>query len=58
MSLKKTNNTIDKEIYIGPKEYPIKIQIKTYKGRKYLDIRKRNIHKMKAIPVCIIKDKN
>ena len=40
MSLKKTNNTIDKEIYIGPKEYPIKIQIKTYKGRKYLDIRK------------------
>ena len=40
MSLKKTNNAIDKEIYIGPKEYPIKIQIKTYKGRKYLDIRK------------------
>ncbi|MBT3548794.1 MAG: NAD(+) synthase [Gammaproteobacteria bacterium] len=26
--------------------------------KKYLDIRKRNIHKMKAIPVCIIKDKN
>ena len=40
MSLKKTNNKIDDEIYIGPKEYPIKIQIKTFKGRKYLDIRK------------------
>ena len=40
MSLKKTNNKIDEEIYIGPKEYPIKIQIKTFKGRKYLDIRK------------------
>ena len=40
MSLKKTNNKIDEEIYIGPKEYPIKIQIKTFKRRKYLDIRK------------------
>jgi hypothetical protein len=40
MSLKKANNKIDEEIYIGPKEYPIKIQIKTFKGRKYLDIRK------------------
>jgi predicted phage tail protein len=40
MSLKKTNNKIDEEIYIGPGEYPIKIQIKTFKGRKYLDIRK------------------
>ena len=29
-----------KEIFIGPKEYPIKIQTKTFKGRKYLDIRK------------------
>jgi len=24
---------------------------------KYLSIRRRNIHKMKEIPVCIIKDK-
>jgi len=29
-----------KEILLGPKEYPIKIQIKTFKGKKYLDIRK------------------
>ena len=40
MSLKKNSNKIEEEIYIGPKEYPIKIQIKTFKGRKYLDIRK------------------
>ena len=40
MSLKKNSNKIEDEIYIGPKEYPIKIQIKTFKGRKYLDIRK------------------
>ncbi len=26
--------------------------------KKYLDIRKKNIHKMKAIPVCIIKNKD
>ena len=25
---------------------------------KYMSIRKKNIHKMKAIPVCIIKNKN
>ena len=25
---------------------------------KYMSIRKKNIHKMKVIPVCIIKDKN
>ena len=31
-----TLNEIEKEIYVGPKEYPIKIQIKTFKGRKYL----------------------
>tara|TARA_B100000035_G_C20921958_1_gene518910 strand:- start:191 stop:805 length:615 start_codon:yes stop_codon:yes gene_type:complete len=40
MSSKKNLNKIEEEIYIGPKEYPIKIQIKTFKGRKYLDIRK------------------
>ena len=28
------------KIFVGPKEYPIKIQIKTFKGKKYLDIRK------------------
>ena len=40
MSSKKNTNKIEEEIYIGPKEYPIKIQIKTFKGRKYLDVRK------------------
>ena len=40
MSSKSNLNKIEEEIYIGPKEYPIKIQIKTFKGRKYLDIRK------------------
>lgn len=35
MSLEDKNN-----IFVGPKEYPIKIQIKTFKGKKYLDIRK------------------
>jgi hypothetical protein len=39
MPSKKTD-IIDREIFVGPKEYPIKIQIKTFKGRKYLDIRK------------------
>lgn len=34
------NKKLDKEIFVGPEEYPIKIQIKTFKGRKYLDIRK------------------
>jgi tRNA G10 N-methylase Trm11 len=38
--LKKESKGIEREIYIGPKEYPIKIQTKTFKGRKYLDIRK------------------
>ena len=36
----KKSNELEKEVYIGPKDYPIKIQIKTFKGRKYLDIRK------------------
>ena len=36
----KKSNQLEKEVYIGPKDYPIKIQIKTFKGRKYLDIRK------------------
>ena len=40
MSSKSNLDKIEEEIYIGPKEYPIKIQIKTFKGRKYLDIRK------------------
>jgi len=40
MSVKKNNNEIEKEIFVGPSEYPIKIQVKTFKGRKYLDIRK------------------
>ena len=40
MPNKRNLEEIDKEIYIGPKEYPIKIQIKTFKGRKYLDVRK------------------
>lgn len=35
MSLEDKNS-----IFVGPKEYPIKIQIKTFKGKKYLDIRK------------------
>lgn len=40
MSVKKNSNEIEKEIFVGPEEYPIKIQVKTFKGRKYLDIRK------------------
>jgi len=40
MSVKKNINEIEEEIFVGPKEYPIKIQVKTFKGRKYLDIRK------------------
>ena len=40
MSVKKNINEIEKEIFVGPKEYPIKIQVKIFKGRKYLDIRK------------------
>lgn len=40
MPQNRNSEEIDKEIYIGPKEYPIKIQIKTYKGKKYLDVRK------------------
>jgi hypothetical protein len=40
MVSKKSTNVVEKEIFIGPKEYPIKIQIKTFNGRKYLDIRK------------------
>ena len=40
MSVKKNINEIEKEIFVGPKEYPIKIQVKILKGRKYLDIRK------------------
>ena len=40
MPTKKNTSEVEKEIYVGPKEYPIKIQIKTFKGRKYLDIRK------------------
>ena len=39
-TLKKGSKGIEREIYVGPKEYPIKIQTKTFKGRKYLDIRK------------------
>ena len=40
MSSNKIDNSVEKEIYIGTKDYPIKIQIKTFKGRKYLDLRK------------------
>ena len=39
MPNKKPDNIV-REIFIGPKEYPIKIQVKTFKGRKYLDVRK------------------
>jgi hypothetical protein len=40
MDSKISTNEVEKEIFIGPKEYPIKIQIKKFNGRKYLDIRK------------------
>lgn len=40
MSVKKNINEIAKEIFVGPEEYPIKIQVKKFKGRKFLDIRK------------------
>lgn len=40
MPSSKNSNQLEKEIYIGSKDYPIKIQIKTFKGRKYLDVRK------------------
>jgi len=36
----KESKGIEREIFVGPKEYPIKIQVKTFKGRKYIDIRK------------------
>jgi len=32
MSSNKIDNSVEKEIYIGTKDYPIKIQIKTFKG--------------------------
>lgn len=35
--MSKINN---KEIFLGPENYPLKIEIKTFKGKKYLDIRK------------------
>ena len=38
MSLENDNK--DEEIFIGTKDYPLKIQFKTYKGKKYIDIRK------------------
>ena len=34
------NDNKDEEIFIGTKDYPLKIQFKTYKGKKYIDIRK------------------
>ena len=32
------NDNKDEEIFIGTKDYPLKIQFKTYKGKKYIDI--------------------
>ena len=30
----------DKEIFLGPENYPLKIEVKTFKGKKYIDFRK------------------
>ena len=30
----------NKEIFLGPEKYPLKLEIKSFKGKKYLDIRK------------------
>ena len=34
------SNGKNKEIFLGPENYPLKLEIKTFKGKKYLDIRK------------------
>ena len=33
-------DTNDKEIFLGPENYPLKIEVKIFKGRKYIDFRK------------------
>ena len=33
-------DTKDKEIFLGPENYPLKIEVKTFKGKKYIDFRK------------------
>jgi len=30
----------DREIFLGPENYPLKIEVKTFKGKKYIDFRK------------------
>ena len=34
------SETKDKEIFLGPENYPLKIEVKTFKGKKYIDFRK------------------
>ena len=34
------SDTKDKEIFLGPENYPLKIEVKTFKGKKYIDFRK------------------
>lgn len=34
------SDTKDKEIFLGPENYPLKIEVKTFKEKKYIDFRK------------------
>jgi hypothetical protein len=34
------SDTKDREIFLGPENYPLKIEVKTFKGKKYIDFRK------------------
>ena len=34
------SKTKNKEIFLGPENYPLKIEVKTFKGKKYIDFRK------------------
>lgn len=34
------SDTKDREIFLGPENYPLKIEVKIFKGKKYIDFRK------------------
>ena len=38
--LVKMDGIKDKEIFLGPENYPLKIEVKTFKVKKYIDFRK------------------
>ena len=39
------SDTKDREIFLGPENYPLKIEVKTFKGKKYIDFRKWSLDK-------------